>query len=125
MEEKFINLKQWEKSVDAYAAEFLRLSRFAPYMVADEETKVKRFQQGLNLDMQMYMETQHFATYSHVLTAARGLERLQQKKNKVRPPQGQSFTTCSGTCSWVSSDEYGSGEGSDSRCDDRASNHSR
>ena len=32
MEQKFINLKQAGRTVDEYAAEFSRLSRFAPYM---------------------------------------------------------------------------------------------
>ena len=43
MEEQFIRLQQWNKSVDEYAAEFLRLSRFAPYMVTDEEKRASRF----------------------------------------------------------------------------------
>ena len=52
MEERFINLKQWNRSVDDYAVEFSRLSRFAAYMVADEAKRVSRFQQGLKMDLQ-------------------------------------------------------------------------
>jgi len=52
MEEKFISLKQWNQSVDDYAAEFSRLSRFAAYMVADEAKRASRFQQGLKMDLQ-------------------------------------------------------------------------
>jgi len=37
MEEQFIRLQWWNKSVDEYAAKFLRLSRFAQYMIVDEE----------------------------------------------------------------------------------------
>ena len=37
MEDQFIRLQQRDQTVDEYAAEFLRLSRFAPYMVANEE----------------------------------------------------------------------------------------
>ena len=44
MEEQFIRLQQLNRSVDEYAAEFLRLSRFAPYMVSDEEKQASRFQ---------------------------------------------------------------------------------
>ena len=40
MEQQFINLRQRSRSIDEYAAEFLRLSRFAPYMVAEEEDRV-------------------------------------------------------------------------------------
>ena len=35
MEERFCQLRQHDLSVDAYVAEFVRLSRFAPSMVAD------------------------------------------------------------------------------------------
>ena len=44
MEEQFIKLQQWNRSVDEYAVEFLRLSRFAPYMVVDEEKRASSFQ---------------------------------------------------------------------------------
>ena len=43
MEEQFIRLQQRDKSVDEYAIEFLRLSRFAPYMISDEEKRAKNF----------------------------------------------------------------------------------
>ena len=55
MEEQFIRLHQRNRSVDEYAAEFLRLSRFAPYMVTDEEKRASRFQQGLKMDVQMFL----------------------------------------------------------------------
>ena len=37
MEEQFQKLKQWNDTVDGYAAKFLRLSRFAPNFVSTEE----------------------------------------------------------------------------------------
>ena len=43
MEEQFIRLRQWDVTVDAYAADFRRLSRFASYMVADEKKRASRF----------------------------------------------------------------------------------
>ena len=52
MEEQFIRLQQLNRSVDEYAAEFLRLSQFAPYMVSDEEKRASRFQHGLKMDIQ-------------------------------------------------------------------------
>jgi len=55
MEEQFIKLQQWNQSVYEYATEFLRLSRFAPCMVADEEKRASRFQQGLRVDIQMLL----------------------------------------------------------------------
>jgi len=44
MEEQFIRLQQWNRFVDEYAAEFLRLNHFAPYMVTDKEKQASRFQ---------------------------------------------------------------------------------
>ena len=52
MEQKFINLRQAEKTVDEHAAEFVKLSRFAPYMISTEENRARRFQQGLDLKLQ-------------------------------------------------------------------------
>ena len=52
MEQNFINLRQAEKTVDEYAAEFFKLRRFAPYMVFTEENRARRFQQGLQLELQ-------------------------------------------------------------------------
>jgi len=80
MEEQFIRLQQWNKSVDEYAAEFLRLSRFAPYMVTDEEKRASRFQQGLQMDIQMFLMPHHLKTYAEVLTIAREVERGFEKK---------------------------------------------
>ena len=82
MEEQFIRLQQRNRSVDEYAAEFLRLSRFAPYMVADEEKRASRFQQGLKMDVQMYLIPQQLKTYSQVLSIAREVERGLEKKNE-------------------------------------------
>jgi len=80
MEEQFIRLQQWNRSVDEYAAEFLRLSRFAPYMITDEEKRASRFQQGLQMDIQVFLMPQQLKTYSEVLTIAREVERGLEKK---------------------------------------------
>jgi len=56
--------------VDEYAAEFLRLSRFAPYIVTNEEKRASRFQQGLKMDVQMFLIPQQLKTYSQVLSIA-------------------------------------------------------
>jgi len=41
--------------VDEYAAEFLRLNKFAPYMVTDEEKWASQFQQGLKMNIQIFL----------------------------------------------------------------------
>jgi len=71
-------------SGDEYVVEFLWLSQFTQYMVADEEDRANRFQQGLRLDIQKFLITQQLGTYSQVLSAARGLEQIMKKENKIR-----------------------------------------
>ena len=76
MEQKFINLRQAGKKVDWYAAEFSKLSRFAPFMVSTEENHARRIQQRLNLKLQRYVILFKHKTFTEVLTAAREQEQL-------------------------------------------------
>jgi len=55
MEQKFINLRQAGRIVDGYAAEFSKIGLFASYIVSTEENRARRFQQGLNLEIQRYV----------------------------------------------------------------------
>ena len=73
---------QLNRSVNEYAAEFLRLGQFAPYMVSDEEKRASRFQQGLKIDIQIFLIPQQLKTYSQVLYIAREVERGLEKKYK-------------------------------------------
>ena len=68
--------------MDEYAAEFFRLSRFAPYMVTDEEKRASRFQQGLKMDIQMFLIPQQLKMYSQILSIAREVEQALEKKDK-------------------------------------------
>jgi hypothetical protein len=45
---EFMDLTQGNMTVAQYAGRFNELARFAPYMVADEENRVRKFEQGLN-----------------------------------------------------------------------------
>jgi hypothetical protein len=46
--QEFMDLTQGNMTVAQYAGRFNELARFAPYMVADEENRVRKFEQGLN-----------------------------------------------------------------------------
>ena len=46
-EREFIKLEQGNMTVSQYEAEFARLERFAPTLVADEDSKAWRFEEGL------------------------------------------------------------------------------
>ena len=71
MAEQFMKLQQWNKIVDEYAVEFLRLSRFAPKLVSDEADRAERFLQGLSEEIQVQLSSHELETYSQVLTRAR------------------------------------------------------
>ena len=69
-----MNLMQRDRTVEEYAAEFIRLSRFAPRLVEDEEDKGNHFQQGLKPKIRKFLTSQQLDTYSQVLTAARKVD---------------------------------------------------
>lgn len=70
MQKRFVNLRQGDMSVDRYAAEFLRLNRFAPKLVKDEEDKASQLQQGLGPEIRKFLSFQQLDTYNQVLTVA-------------------------------------------------------
>jgi hypothetical protein len=45
--QEFTNLVQGSMTVEEYAAKFIELSRFAPYLVSTEELKARKFELGL------------------------------------------------------------------------------
>ena len=45
--QEFIDLVQGAMTVEEYAAKFIELSRFAPYLVSTEELKARKFEWGL------------------------------------------------------------------------------
>ena len=73
--------------MDGYTTKFLRLSRFAPSMVAQEAEKAHRFQQGLQWDIQSHLASNQLDTYQQVLTAARRVESVSVRKNRSGQPR--------------------------------------
>lgn len=55
--EQFINLRQAERSMDEYSKKSICLSRFEPYMRANEVYHAYCFQHGLRRDILKYMVT--------------------------------------------------------------------
>jgi len=51
-------------------------------MVANEEIRVRRFQQGLRMQIQMFLIPQQLKSYSQVLIIAREVERGLGKKRQ-------------------------------------------
>jgi hypothetical protein len=65
-------------SVEQYSAEFLRLSRYALYLILDEETKVQKFRGGLMprlLERIIFVKVVDYSEMVHVaIMAEKGIK---------------------------------------------------
>lgn len=80
MEHWFIKLRLEGMTVDEYIFEFSKLSRFAPPLVTEERDRARRFQQGLNLEIQEHMAMTVIKTYAEFLKAAEHQEQATGKR---------------------------------------------
>ncbi|KAJ6830738.1 uncharacterized protein M6B38_351245 [Iris pallida] len=71
---QFQDLQQGSLSVEEYAAEFGRLSRYAEYMVRDPEIRASRFREGLSWEVK-HLIPSFYETYTQIYTEARKVER--------------------------------------------------
>ncbi|GMH06274.1 hypothetical protein Nepgr_008114 [Nepenthes gracilis] len=62
-EDEFLRLRQGTRSVAEYDSKFTELSRYTPFMVEDEERKVRRFFQGLRDDIRRHLSTLTLTTH--------------------------------------------------------------
>ncbi|KAJ6792148.1 Uncharacterized protein M6B38_241995 [Iris pallida] len=70
LEGQFASLEQGSSSVDEYAAEFFRLSRFAPSLVQDEGCKARKFRRGLIHAVRTRTSGRRDATFEQILMEA-------------------------------------------------------
>ncbi|KAJ6847552.1 uncharacterized protein M6B38_277325 [Iris pallida] len=70
LEGQFASLEQGSSSVDEYAAEFFRLSRFAPSLVQDEGCKARKFRKGLIHAVCTRTSGRRDATFEQILMEA-------------------------------------------------------
>ncbi|KAJ6837844.1 uncharacterized protein M6B38_323210 [Iris pallida] len=70
LEGQFVGLVQGSSSVDEYAAEFFRLSRFAPSLIQDEGCKARKFRRGLIHAVRTRTSGRRDATFEQVLMEA-------------------------------------------------------
>ncbi|XP_041027012.1 uncharacterized protein LOC121267232 [Juglans microcarpa x Juglans regia] len=87
---EFTNLVQGTLTVRQYAAKFAELSRFAPYLIPDEEKKTQRFEEGLNhriYERVMVLQIQNFSDLVHkAMLVEQNLKRstkLQEHKERT------------------------------------------
>ncbi|KAJ6838947.1 uncharacterized protein M6B38_317445 [Iris pallida] len=78
---QFQDLQQGSLSVEEYAVEFGRLSRYAEYMVRDPEIRASRFREGLTWDIKILIPS-IYETYTQIYAEARKVEREWGLKSK-------------------------------------------
>ncbi|KAL5570499.1 hypothetical protein UlMin_027074 [Ulmus minor] len=87
-EREFSRLEQGNKTVAEYEASFVRLAKFAPDLVATEESRARRFKEGLRASIRQAVIPFEIVTYSGVVNKALLVERakcLDSNQNKNRP----------------------------------------
>ena len=117
---EFHNLRQRQMSVTEYQREFTRLSKYAPEILASEEEKCRRFEDGLNDHIRAHVTAFFHEDFSKIVTCALNVERVkkeererkdkrqgkknpgqsssqQQQRKKFRGPQGSSQPTAQAT----------------------------
>jgi hypothetical protein len=67
---EFMDLTQGGMSVTEYASRFVQLSRFAPYLIPDEEKKAKKFERGLNPRIRTMMACFDIRDFSQLVDRA-------------------------------------------------------
>ena len=85
-EEEFIGLRQGTLSVAEYETKFTKLSKFASELVATERRRVRRFIQGLNLELQEALAAVQVNTFTEALKKA---QRIETAKAQIKASQTQ------------------------------------
>ncbi|KAK6229119.1 hypothetical protein SCA6_018070 [Theobroma cacao] len=74
LEREFLNLVQGSMAVDDYETEFNRLSKFFTSLVSDDESRVRRFKNGLNAHIHRGLAPLHLISYNEVVGRAKSLD---------------------------------------------------
>ena len=69
-EDDFIKLKQGLLSVAEYEEQFTKLLKFVPELVVTERKRIRRFIQGLNVEIQESLTAARITTFTDVLDKA-------------------------------------------------------
>ncbi|KAL2471500.1 Pepsin-retropepsin like protein [Abeliophyllum distichum] len=62
-ETEFLKLRQGNMLLPEYEQKFEQLSKYAPHLVDTEAKKIKRFEQGLSIDMSLILPFHSFTSY--------------------------------------------------------------
>ncbi|KAK1577013.1 hypothetical protein Q3G72_018432 [Acer saccharum] len=89
MERDFLSLRQGSKSVAEYEEQFTSLSRFAASLIPDDESKGRRFLDGLHPDIQSKVEVLKLGRYADIVDRAMIAERSLEEVKKMRDAQNK------------------------------------
>ncbi|KAK6249538.1 hypothetical protein SCA6_003543 [Theobroma cacao] len=84
LEREFLNLVQGSMTVDDYEAEFDRLSKFAIALVSDDESRARRFENGLNAHIRRGLAPLHLISYNEVVGRAKSLDAVWRETHEAR-----------------------------------------
>ncbi|XP_027169497.1 uncharacterized protein LOC113769232 [Coffea eugenioides] len=70
----FIKLRQGGLSASEYETQFTKLSKFAPKLIVMEQRRVRRFVQGLNVEIQEALAAAQINTFTEVLEKTQRIE---------------------------------------------------
>jgi len=126
----FQDLKQGTMSIEQYLAEFQKLSRYAPCLIPDEETKVERFRDGLApriLERIIFVKVTNYTEMVHIATMAeKGIKtaatdyinrKLSMSAGGLPPPRSKRHAAGSNAWSYGRKNTSPSlGSGSPQRC---------
>mgnify|MGYP004705640451 CR=1 FL=1 len=73
-EDKVIKLRQGTFSVAEYEGKFTKLSKYAPELVINERKRIRRFVQGLNVEIQEGLAAAQISTFTEALEKAQRVE---------------------------------------------------
>ncbi|XP_042444069.1 uncharacterized protein LOC122029195 [Zingiber officinale] len=88
--QEFLNLKQGDRSVMEYNAEFCRLAEFCPHLVAQDYDRMQQFTQSLAAYIRIRMSGFPGSSYREVLDRALFIEMTQQQVNQEKGHEKQS-----------------------------------
>ncbi|XP_071925688.1 uncharacterized protein [Coffea arabica] len=85
-EDEFIRFRQGTQTVAEYESHFTRLSKFAPELIITEQRRIRRFIQGLNVEIQKDLAVAQLSTFSDAVEKAQRVEdaRLQVRNFQTK-----------------------------------------
>ena len=89
-EDEFIRFRQGAQTVAEYESQFTRLSKFAPELIVTEQRRIRRFVQGLNVEIQKDLAVAQLSASSG---AVEKVQRVESARLQVRTFQARKRVT--------------------------------